>query len=161
MCIRDRNQITFYICAWVVEDSWPIDFGEDRLRERGNLPATFNVLTRVIVSMTNDNCRTFKQNQIILCIPSSVVDNSRSFDFVEDRLRERGSLPATFNVLTRGIVSMTNDNCRTFKQNQIMFCIRPWILKDSRPFDFGEDQLKERGIYPVSYTHLDVYKRQT
>ena len=29
------------------------------------------------------------------------------------------------------------------------------------PFDFGEDQLRERGSLPaVSYTHLDVYKRQ-
>ena len=45
------------------------------------------------------------------------------FDFGEDRLRGRGSLPATFNVLTRVIVSMTNDNCRTFKQNQIEFLI--------------------------------------
>ena len=34
----------------------PVDFGEDRLRERGSLPATFYVLTRVIFSMTNDNC---------------------------------------------------------------------------------------------------------
>ena len=49
------------------------------------------------------------------------------FDFGEDRLREWRSLPATFYVETRE-VSMTNDNCRTFK--------------------------------PVSYTHLDVYKRQ-
>ena len=66
--------------------------------------------------MTNDNCRTFKQNEIMLSIPSSIVDNSRSVDLVENRLRERGSLPATFYVLTRVIVSMTNDNWRTFKQ---------------------------------------------
>ena len=45
-----------------------------------------------------------------------IIDNSRSVDFGEDRLRERGSLPTTFYVLTRVIVSMTNDNCRTFKQ---------------------------------------------
>ena len=31
----------------VVEDSRPIDFGEDRLRGKGSLPATFYVLTRV------------------------------------------------------------------------------------------------------------------
>ena len=73
-----------------------VDSGEDRLRERGSLPATFYVLTRVIFSMTNDNCRIFKQNQIILCIPSSIVGNSMSVDFVEDQLWERGSLPATF-----------------------------------------------------------------
>ena len=48
-------------------------------------------------------------------------------DFSEDRLRERGSLPATFYVLTR-VFPMANDNSRKFK--------------------------------PVSYTHLDVYKRQ-
>ena len=35
------------MCAQVVGDSRPIDFGEDRLRERGSLPATFYVLTRV------------------------------------------------------------------------------------------------------------------
>ena len=28
------------------------------------------------------------------------IQNSRSVDFVEDRLRERGSLPATFYVVT-------------------------------------------------------------
>ena len=60
----------------------------------------------------------------------------------EDRLRERGSLPATFYVLTRVIFYMTNDNCRKFKQNQMMFCIQNCIVA-------------------VSYTHLDVYKRQS
>ena len=53
-----------------------------------------------------------------------IVEVSMTFDFGEDQLRERDSLPATF-VLTRVIVSMTNDNCRPFKQNQIMFCIQP------------------------------------
>ena len=38
-----------------VEFSIPIGVGEDRLRERGSLPATFYVLTRVIFYMTNDN----------------------------------------------------------------------------------------------------------
>ena len=40
---------------------------------------------------------------------------------------------------------MTNDNCRKFKQNQIIICIETWYVEYSRP---------------VSYTHLDVYKRQ-
>ena len=103
-----KRQVFFYIfqirfCThpYIVEYSRPVVFGEDWLRERGSLLATFYVLTRVIVSMTNDNCRTFKQNQIILCIPSSIVDNSRSVDYVEDRLRDCGSLPATFYVGTR------------------------------------------------------------
>ena len=52
-------------------------------------------------SMANDNCRKFKQNQIIICILPSVVGISMSVDFGEDRLRGRGSLPATFYVLTR------------------------------------------------------------
>ena len=50
---------------------------------------------------------------------------------------------------------MTNDNCRKFNENQIMFCTQPWIVEFSRPVDFGEDRLRA-----VSYTHLDVYKRQ-
>ena len=52
------------------------------------------------------------------------IENSMSVDFGEDRLRERGSLPATFYVLTR-VFPMANDNSRKFKQNQIMFCIQP------------------------------------
>ena len=28
----------------------------------------------------------------------SIIQNSRTVDFVEDRLRERGSLPATFDL---------------------------------------------------------------
>ena len=51
----------------IVEFSRPIVFGEDRLWERGSLPATFYVLTRVF-SMANDNSRKFEQNQIIFCI---------------------------------------------------------------------------------------------
>ena len=78
MCIRDR----------------PIVFGEDRLRERGSLPATFFFLTRVF-SMANDNSRKFKQNQMIICIQPKIVEFSRPIVFGEDRLRERGSLPAT------------------------------------------------------------------
>ena len=54
MCIRDSSR--------------PIGFGEDRLRERGSLPATFYVLTRVIFNMTNNNCCKFKQNQLRFCI---------------------------------------------------------------------------------------------
>ena len=74
--------------------------------------------------MANDKSRKFKQNQIILCILPYIVENSRPVDFGEDRLRERGSLPATFYVLTR-VFSMANDNSRKFKQNQIMFRIQP------------------------------------
>ena len=42
--------------------------------------------------------------------------------------------------------SIVNDNSRKFKQNQMMFCIQPCIVAFSIP--------------TVSYTHLDVYKRQ-
>ena len=72
---------------------------------------------------------------------------------------------------------MTNDNCRKFKQNQIIFCICARLVKYSRSVDFGEAVLRGRGSLPatvylqkkviiiqcvkaVSYTHLDVYKRQ-
>ena len=54
---------------------------------------------------------------------------------------------------------MTKDNCRRFKQNQVIFCICARVVEDSRPIDFGEDRLRGRGS-SVSYTHLDVYKRQ-
>ena len=40
MCIRDSSRA--------------VVFGEDRIRKRGNLPATFYVLTRVIFSMAKD-----------------------------------------------------------------------------------------------------------
>ena len=46
------------------EYSRPIDFGENQLRESGGLLATFYVITSLIFSMTNDNCRKFKHNQI-------------------------------------------------------------------------------------------------
>ena len=78
----------------------------------------------------------------------------RPIVFGEDRLRERGSLPATFYVLKR-VFSMANDKSRKFKQNQIMFCMQPWIVEHSRPVVFGEDRLRERGS-SVSYTHLDM-----
>ena len=42
-----QNQIMFRIQPWIVEFSIPIGVGDDRLRERGSLPATFYVLTRV------------------------------------------------------------------------------------------------------------------
>ena len=104
----------------IVEFSGHIVFGEDRLRERGSLPVTFYVLTSVF-PMANDNSRKFKQNQIIFCIRPLIVEDSRPIVFGEDRLRERGSLPATLNVSTRVIFYMTNDNCRKFKQNQLRF----------------------------------------
>ena len=74
--------------------------GEDRLKERGSLPATFYILTRVFL-MANDNSCKFKQNQIMFCICPQVVNDSRPIDFGEDRLMGRGSLPATFYILTR------------------------------------------------------------
>ena len=46
----------------------------------------------------------------------------------QDRLRGRGSLPATFYVLTR-VFLMANINSRKFKQNQISFCIQPWFAE--------------------------------
>ena len=105
-----------------VEYSRPIVFGEDRLRERGSLPATFYILTRAF-SMANDKSRKFKQNQIMFCIQPRIVNFSRSDDFGKVRLSERGSLPATFYVSTM-VFSMANDNSRKCKQNQMIICIR-------------------------------------
>ena len=139
MCIRDSSR--------------PIVFGEDRLSERGSLPATFYVLTRVILSLTNDNCRKFKENQLMFSIQPWIVEFSRSVDFGEDRLREKGSLPATFYVLSR-VFSMANDNSRKFKQNQTIFCIQPWFVEYSRPIVFGEDRLRGRGSLPLSLIHI-------
>ena len=110
MCIRDR--------PWIVKFSSPIGVGEDRLRERGSLSATFYVLKSVIFLMTNDNCRKFKENQIMICIPVSYThldvykrqlvlsllyveprEMSVSYTHLDvykrQRLRESGSLPAT------------------------------------------------------------------
>ena len=53
--------------------------------------------------MTNDNWLKLKHNQIRFFIHPYIVENSRSADFGEGRLRERGSLPATFYVVTREI----------------------------------------------------------
>ena len=47
--------------------------------------------------------------------------------------------------------SMANDNSRKFKQNQIIFCIQPWFVEDSRPIVFGEDRLRERGSLPATF----------
>ena len=57
---------------------------------------------------------------------------------------------------------MANDNSRKFKQNQLVFFIPFLIIPNSRCVDFVEDRLREWGSLPapVSYTHLDVYKRQ-
>ena len=111
-------------------------------------------------SMANDNYRKFIQNQIIFCIRPWIVEVSMTFDFGEDRLRERGSLPDTFFVLSR-VFYMANDNSRKFKQNQIMFCMHPWIVEDSRPIDFGEDQLRERGSLPATFYVLTRVKYGT
>ena len=48
------------------------------------------------IFLANDNSRKFKQNQIIFCIQPLFVEYSRHIVFGEDRLRGRGSLPATF-----------------------------------------------------------------
>ena len=64
--------------------------------------------------MTNDNCRKFNENQIIFCTLSSVAECSRSVDFVDDRFRERGSLPATFYVL-KGVTILKNQKIAQIK----------------------------------------------
>ena len=120
-----QNRIIFCIQTWFVEYSRPVVFGEDGLGERGSLPATFYVLTRVILSMMIDNFRKFKGNQIIFCKLSWFVKMWRHVDFGEDRLRKRGSLPDTFFVLSR-VFYMANDNSLKCKQNHIIFCIQPW-----------------------------------
>ena len=57
----------------------------------------------------------------------------------------KGYLPATLYVITRLILSMTNDNCRKFNHNQIMFCICPYIAENERPVEFGEHRLRRKG----------------
>ena len=74
--------------------------------------------------MVNDNSRKFKQNQMMFCIQPCIVEFSIPICVGEDRLRERGSLPATFYVLTAVIFSTTNNNNRKLKHNQIIFCIQ-------------------------------------
>ena len=54
--------------------------------------------------MVNDNSRKFKQNQIMFCIQPYFVEFSRPIGFGDDRLMERGSLPAAFYVLRRVIL---------------------------------------------------------
>ena len=51
--------------------------------------------------MANDKSRKFKQNQIRFRIQPCIVEFSIPVGVGEDRLRERGSLPATFYVVTR------------------------------------------------------------
>ena len=46
--------------------------------------------------------------------------------------------------------SMANDISRNFKQNQIFFCMHPWIVENRRSIDFGEDRLRERGSLPAT-----------
>ena len=71
---------------------------------------------------------------------------------------------------------MTNDNYRKFKQNKLRFCIPSWVIQNSSEHiqaitvdfladawttqDFRQEQMTDEDIGPVSYTHLDVYKRQ-
>ena len=132
----------FCIQPLIVEFSGPIVFGENRLRERGSLPATFYVLPSVFY-MANDNTRKFKQNQIIICIQPWFVESSRCVIFGKDRLRERGSLPAIFYVLKGYFLWQT---IRAANSNRIKYvsAYSPVLLSTKA----------------VSYTHLDVYKRQ-
>ena len=51
--------------------------------------------------MANDKSRKFKQNQMMFCIHQGIVEFSIAIGVGEDRLRERGSLPAAFYVVTR------------------------------------------------------------
>ena len=46
---------------------------------------------------------------------------------------------------------MTNHNCRKLKHNEIRFCIHPYIAEKSRPVDFGENRLRERGSLPATF----------
>ena len=101
--------------------------------------------------MANDNSRKFKQNQISFCIQLWFVEYSRPIVFGEDRLRKRGSLPATVFFYQGKFFFLANDNSRKFKQNQIMFRIQPWIVEYSRPIVFGEDRLRERGSLHVTF----------
>ena len=78
------------------------------------------------------------------------MEFSRPVGFVEDRLRERGSLSATFYILT-WVFSMANNKSRKFKQNQIMFCIQPCIVEFLRPIGVGEHRLRERGSLPATF----------
>ena len=143
-----QNQIIFCVQPWFVEYSRPIVFGEDRLREMGSLPATVFFIKGNLFCLANDNSRKFKQNQIIFCIQPWCVECSRPIVLAEDRLREMGSLPATFYVLTRVIFPKTNNNCRKFKQNQLHVCI-PFLIIEYSSFliiefwsvDFVEDRL--------------------
>ena len=54
-----------------------------------------------------------------------------SFDFGEDRLRGRGSLPAT---------SVSYTHLDVYKRQEL-----------SRPIVFGEDRLRERGSLPTTF----------
>ena len=115
-----QNQISFFIRPWSVEYSTPIVFGEDRLRERGSLPATFYVLTRVIFYMTNGNCRIFKQNQIIFCIHPWIVVISRQM-CIRDR-------PYSLNRSSSKPTSLENSTIQGCMQNIIWFSLNLRLL---------------------------------
>ena len=103
--------------------------------------------------MTNDNCRIFKEDQTIFCKNSLSFMYSRSVDFGEDRLRERGSSVSYTHLV---IFSMANDNSRKFKHYQIMFCMQLWIVEISRHIVFGEDRLREKGSLPTTFFVLKM-----
>ena len=58
----------------------------------------------------------------------------------------------TENCILNNFTGTKSYGCLLYTSNQTMFCKRSSILMYSSSVDFGED--------PVSYTHLDVYKRQ-
>ena len=53
---------------------------------------------------------------------------------------------------------MANDNSRKFKQNQMMFCIQPYIVEFSSPIGVGEDRFRERGSLPATFYDLTRVK---
>ena len=111
----------FCICARFVEDSRPIDFGEDRLRERGSLPVTFYVLTRVLLPYSLRNGSMVMAKKIVFEI---IADS----DCTTLKTWKKSLFEKCLCVcLSVDFFSMANDNCRKFKQNQIMFRIQPSI----------------------------------
>ena len=117
--------------------------------------------------MKNDNCRTFKQNQIFFCIHSSIVKDWRPVVFGEDRLWEGGSLPATFYVLTLSLIHIC---CRiTTLSAVIVYNIKQNKKKSNAVQLLNiETQLSRKQdanvcwyVTCMSCLLLDVYKRQT
>ena len=136
----------------------------------------FYVLTWVIFYMTNHNCRKFKQNQIIFYICAWVVEDSRPFDFGEDRLRGKGlsliHICGKLREIELRILLFWHKLCVNALPE-----ISKFVTQFSRRNKSYLLHCKERFktnlsirvclpvthmvfLLPVSYTHLDVYKRQ-